>query len=229
MSDDQRWSEVDAYIESTLMPKDAALQQAITRSRDAGLPDIHVTPTQGRLLQILAMSIGARRVLEIGTLGGFSTIWLARALSPGGKLLTLELKPEYARVARSNIEHAGVADRVEIRVGPAADSLKNMTAEADGRFDFVFIDADKESSELYIEQAIRLSRPGTLIVLDNAVREGEVANAHSTDARVHGTRRALELMGRHPRLLASCIQTVGQKGYDGFALALVRDASSAAV
>lgn len=223
MSDEQRWTRVDAYLAATLIPPDAVLEQAIANSREGGLPDIQVTPTQGRLLQILAMSVSARRILEIGTLGGFSTIWLARALAPGGRLITLEIRPEYARVARANIDNAGVGDRVEIRVGPAAEWLQRMTPSADGPFDFVFIDADKESGAVYIEHAVRLSRPGTLIVLDNAVREGQIVDEASTDARVQGTRRSLELMGRHPRLIATCIQTVGEKGYDGFAIALVRE------
>lgn len=223
MSDEQRWTQVDAYLAATLIPPDAAFEKAIANSRAGGLPDIQVTPTQGRLLQILAMSVGARRILEVGTLGGFSTIWLARALAPGGRLITLEIRPEYARVARANIDNAGVGDRVEIRVGPAAESLQGLTPNSDGPFDFVFIDADKESGAVYIEHAVRLSRPGTLIVLDNAVREGQIVDEASTDARVQGTRRSLELMGRHPRLIATCIQTVGEKGYDGFAIALVRE------
>lgn len=222
MTHEQRWTDVDDYLATTLLPRDSVFDKVIQNSRAAGLPEIQVTPVQGRMLQILAMSVGARRILEVGTLGGYSTIWLARGLPAGGRLVTLELNPEHARVAQSNISLAGLSDRVELRVGPAIGALEAMTPSGDGPFDFAFIDADKESGAAYIEHAIRLSRPGTLIVLDNTVREGQIIDSKSPDARVHGTRRALELLGKHPKLDATCIQTVGEKGYDGFALARVR-------
>ncbi|SHN34520.1 O-methyltransferase [Rhizobacter sp. OV335] len=221
MSNETAWREVDDYFCSTLLPADPVLEQALRDSDAAGLPPHAVAPNQGRLLNLLVRLQGARRVLEIGTLGGYSTIWLARALPPGGRVITLEANPVCAEVARINIERAELADRIEIRVGRAADSLPQLLAEGAGPFDFIFIDADKPSNPLYLEWALKLSRPGTAIVGDNVVRHGAVADPHSTDANVQGVRRFLELMAAEPRLSATAVQTVGSKGWDGFSLAIV--------
>lgn len=222
MSDDPRWSEVDEFLTKVVATPDEALTRTVQASQEAELPNIQVSYPQGQMLHILALLTSPRRILEIGALGGLSAIYLARALPADGKLVTLELNADFARVARKNIDQAGVGDRVEIRVGPAQKTLETMTPERDGPFDFVFIDADKDSGATYVEHAIRLSRPGTLILLDNTVRDGEIVNPNTTDPRVQGTVRALKLMGSHPRLVSTCIQTVGCKGYDGFALARVR-------
>ena len=218
----ERWGAVDAYLEEALIPDDAALDAALAASRAAGLPAIHVAPVQGRLLQLLARLAGARRVLEVGTLGGYSTIWLARGLAAGGRIVTLEADPRHAAVARENFARAGVAGVVELREGPALDTLPGVEADGMGPFDLAFIDADKQSAPEYVAWAVRFARPGAIIVLDNVVRGGEVADPHSPDARVQGVRRALALMGEDPRLEATALQTVGAKGYDGFALAVVK-------
>jgi predicted O-methyltransferase YrrM len=212
---------VDEYLNALFAPHDEALASALGASTEAGLPEIQVSPTQGKLLHLLARLRPARAILEIGTLGGYSTIWMARALPPGGRLVTLEFDPKHAAVARANLERAGVSERVEIRVGPALDLLPNVEAEGLGPFDLVFIDADKENNPGYLEWALRLTRPGSLIVLDNIVRSGGVLDASSADASVRGTRRALDMMATDPRLAATALQSVGQKGWDGLAIALV--------
>jgi predicted O-methyltransferase YrrM len=218
------WSGVDTYIEDRLIPQDEALRAAITESRAAGLPAIAVSAAHGRLLQLLARVVGARRILEVGTLGGYSAIWLARGLAPGGELVTLEIDPEHAAVARANIARAGLAESVTVRVGPALESLPVLAAAGGGAFDLVFIDADKANNPHYVEWAVRLGRTGTLIVVDNVVREGAIHDPASRDDAVQGTRRTFEVVGSHPRLAATAIQTVGNKGHDGFLMALVTDA-----
>jgi predicted O-methyltransferase YrrM len=215
------WTAVDGYITGLLVPADPALDAALEASAAAGLPAIGVAPNQGKLLMLLARLQGARRILEIGTLGGYSTIWLARALPPGGRLVTLEADPEYAGVARANLARAGFADVAEVRVGPAAESLPRLAEEGAGPFDVVFIDADKPSTPEYFRWALRLARRGTLIVVDNVVRDGAVIDGDSEDPAVRGIRRFNELAAAEPRVSATAIQTVGSKGYDGFALALV--------
>ena len=214
---DERWAAVDRYLTGVLVPPDPVLDDALRACAEAGMPAAEVSPTQGKLLQLLARLAGARRILELGTLGGYGTIWLARALPDGGRLVTLEADPGYAEVARSNIARAGLAGVVEIRVGPALDTLP----ELDGPFDLIFIDADKANNAEYLGWALALARPGTLIVGDNVVRDGEIADADSGDPHVRGIRRFFELVAAEPRLEATAIQTVGTKGWDGFALALV--------
>jgi predicted O-methyltransferase YrrM len=211
------WQDVDAYIEGRLVPADPALQAALAANAAAGLPAIDVAPTQGKLLNILARMVGARRILEIGTLGGYSTIWLARALPADGRLVTLEAVPRHAAVARENIARAGLGDRVEVRVGAALDSLPGL----EGPFDFIFIDADKPSNPDYLDWALRLSRPGTVIVCDNVIRGGRVADMGNRDPALVGTRALFDRLGDDARLTATAIQTVGAKGWDGFAIALV--------
>jgi predicted O-methyltransferase YrrM len=217
----EQWTAVDRYITEVLVPGDAALEAALEASAAAGLPPINVTPNQGKLLMLLALIQGARSILEIGTLGGYSTIWLARALPAGGRLITLEADPKHAEVARANIARAGLADVVELRQGRALDTLPQLAAERRGPFDLIFIDADKPSNPDYVVWALALSRRGSLIVIDNVVREGAVADAGSDDPSVRGVRRMNELLAAEPRVSATAIQTVGSKGYDGFALALV--------
>jgi predicted O-methyltransferase YrrM len=215
------WTAVDSYFGGLLTPQDPALEAALAANHKAGLPPIDVTPLQGRFLELLVRITGAQRVLEIGTLGGYSSIWLARALPQGGSLLSLELDPHHAAVAEVNLTNAGVADRVEIRVGPALDSLDAMIADSAEPFDMIFIDADKSGYPAYLERSLKLARPGTLIVGDNVVRDGNVADAKSKDANVQGVRRFAELVAADPRLSATVLQTVGVKGYDGFLLAVV--------
>jgi predicted O-methyltransferase YrrM len=221
MNDKTTWEAVDDYLVALLSPSDEALAQALVDSDAAGLPPIAVAPNQGKMLELLAIATGARRILEIGTLGGYSTISLARALPVGGALTTLELEDKHARVARANIERAGLGDVVTIRVGPAAESLRSLVSEEEEVFDFIFIDADKEGYPEYLELSLALAHPGTLIIADNVVRDGEVVNPESTDERVRGVRLFLELAAADPRVSATAIQTVGSKGYDGFALLLV--------
>jgi predicted O-methyltransferase YrrM len=214
-----RWRDVDDYICRKLLPPDPALQAARDANAAAGLPAIDVSPAQGAFLHLLARIAGAGRILEIGTLGGYSTIWLARALPPGGRLVTLEAEPRHAEVARSNIAGAGLAEAVDLRLGPALDTLPAL---AEGPpFDLVFVDADKAGSAAYLEWALRLSRPGTVIVLDNMVRGGDVLDASGTDAAVAGIRHAFDALQADPRLTATALQTVGAKGWDGFAVAVV--------
>jgi predicted O-methyltransferase YrrM len=215
------WVQVDRYFTEQLHLTDPVLDATMQANVAAKLPAIDVAPNQGRFLQLLVALCGARKVLEIGTLGGYSTICMARALPPGGRLITLEYEPAHAAVAQANFERAGIADRVEIRVGAALDSLPQLEKEGAAPFDFIFIDADKPNNPGYLEWAIRLSRPGTLILVDNVVRDGEVADASSKDAGILGTRRMFELMSRDARLSATALQTVGAKGYDGFAMAIV--------
>ncbi|HEY7592872.1 MAG TPA: O-methyltransferase [Actinophytocola sp.] len=213
----EQWDAVDGYFSGLLVGEDAALDAALEASDAAGLPQIAVAPTQGKLLHLIARTRGARRILEIGTLGGYSTIWLARALPADGELVTLEYDPKHAEVARANLARAGLADRVDVRVGAALDTLPGLA----GPFDVVFIDADKPNNPEYFRHALRLSRPGSVIVVDNVVRGGQVANPDSTDPSVLGTRALAELLATEPRVDATMVQTVGSKGYDGFALALV--------
>ncbi len=219
----QIWSEVDEYIERTLVPADDVLQAALAANAEAGLPPHDVSPAQGKLLELLARIQGARKILEIGTLGGYSTIWLARALPSDGQLFTLEIDPARAALARSNLARAGLDGVVTVRTGPALDSLRDLKADGAGPFDLVFIDADKPNNPHYLEWAIELSRRGSLIVADNVVRNGALADGATTDPNAIGVRQCLEQMASHPRLSATALQTVGKKGYDGFALALVLD------
>ena len=222
-SHDATWDAVDHYITETLPHSDDALEAVLKANARAKLPSIDVAPNQGKLLHVLALSKGARRILEIGTLGGYSTIWLARALPSDGSLMSLEFEPRHAEVARANLKLAGLAEKVEIRVGAAADSLAQLVAEGTEPFDLIFIDADKPNNALYLERALQLSQRGTLIIVDNVVREGELADAASTDPAVVGTRAMFTRMAAEPRLCATAIQTVGTKGYDGFAIAVVAD------
>jgi predicted O-methyltransferase YrrM len=220
MNPDQ-WNAVDAYFSEQLVQADAILDSALAESTAAGLPAINVAPNQGKLLMLLAQVMGARRILEIGTLGGYSTIWLARALPADGNLVTLELDPKHAAVAQANFIRAGLNDRIQLRVGPARDSLTALIAEQVAPFDLVFIDADKVSTPEYLRSALHLTQPGSLIIIDNVVRNGAVTDAGSTDPSVQGVREALAMMNADPRLSATALQTVGSKGYDGLALALV--------
>lgn len=222
MSQDQ-WSAVDRYFTEQLHLSDSTLEAAIQANAAAELPVIDVAPNQGKLLQLLARLVRANKILEIGTLGGYSTIWLARALPPDGRLVSLEFSPKHAEVAKSNIQRAGLSDRVQIRVGAALDSLPHIEKEGLAPFDFIFIDADKPNNPGYLGWAIKLARPGTLIIVDNVVRDGAVADASSTDPAIQGTRKMFALMSRDTRLSATALQTVGSKGYDGFAMAVVMD------
>ena len=215
------WTEVDRYFCDLLAPADEKLEAALAANRQAGLPTIDVSPLQGKFLDILVRISGARRILEIGTLGGYSTICMARALPEGGRIVTLEVNPRHADVARANLLNAGVLDRVDIHVGRAIDTLPILASSGAGPFDLIFIDADKPSNSDYLAWALKLSRPGTLIVTDNVVRDGRVVQPESADADVQGVRRFTEMMAAEPRLSATVLQTVGVKGYDGFALAVV--------
>lgn len=217
------WTAVDRYIAAHVVPGDPALDAALADSEAAGLPAIAVTPAVGKLLHLTARLQSAACILEIGTLGGYSTIWLARALAPGGRLVTLEVDPKHAEVARNNIARAGLADCVEIRLGPALETLPQLAAEKCVPFDLVFIDADKENCAAYFDWAIKLSRPGGLIIVDNVIRNGAVVDAGSGDPRVQGVRRLFDLLASEPRVTATVLQTVGAKGYDGFVLAIVGD------
>jgi predicted O-methyltransferase YrrM len=210
---------VDDFLDATVLDDDPVLSAALEASDAAGLPKIAVSAQQGKFLSLLAGAVGARRILEIGTLGGFSTIWLARGAGPDGRVVTLEYEPKHAEVARANLDRAGVGDRVEILVGAALDSLPKVTG---GPFDLVFIDADKENNPGYLEWAVKLTRPGSLVIVDNVIREGSILSPETGDAVVRGTRRALEIMGEHPQLDTAVLQTVGAKHWDGFAFALVK-------
>jgi predicted O-methyltransferase YrrM len=220
---DSTWQAVDDYFERHLALSESALVAALADSSAAGLPAINVTPALGRLLALLAQATGARRILEVGTLGGYSTIWMARALPADGLLVTLELNQHHAAVAQRNIERAGVADRVKIVVAPASDTLRSMIADDAEPFDLVFIDADKERSLEYFEAALALSHPGTLIIVDNVVRNGAVVDANATDPMVLGIQRLVDRLAGESRVSATAIQTVGGKGYDGFLLARVNN------
>jgi len=215
------WAAVDDYIVDALFEADPVLNAVLAANHDQGLPAIDVSPAQAKLLSLLARMQGAKKILEIGTLGGYSTIWMARALPVGGKIVTLELDPHHAKVARSNFERAGVSERVELRVGPALQSLAALNAENAGPFDVIFIDADKPNNPHYLSWAIRLSRPGTVIICDNVIRDGAVLDEDGQDANVEGARAAFSFIGGDKRLQATAIQTVGAKGYDGFAIAIV--------
>jgi predicted O-methyltransferase YrrM len=221
---DQPWGAVDTYLCDLLLEPDPSLSDALEASRAGGLPEINVAPNQGKLLNLLVRSLGARSILEIGTLGGYSTIWMARALPASGRLITLEAEPKHAAVAQTNLEHAGVAGKTEIRLGAALDSLKELADEGVGPFDFIFIDADKENTRGYFEWSLKLSRHGTVIVVDNVVRNGQVADADSTNSQVLGMREWLDYVAGEKRVEVTAIQTVGSKGYDGFALAYVTEA-----
>ncbi|MEO5937489.1 MAG: O-methyltransferase [Sphingomonas sp.] len=215
--EDERWAAVDAYIEGHLLPQDFELDFAVSNSAKRGLDDIAVAPVQGKLLHLMARMVGAKRILEIGTLGGYSTIWLGRALPEDGEMVSLELVGHNAMVARENLAAAGLAGRVKVIDGPALDTLEAMTEP----FDFVFIDADKQNNAAYLDHAIRLSRPGTTIVVDNVVREGGVLDVDSTDERIIGTRALFDSVATNLRLTATAVQTVGVKKWDGFLLAIV--------
>ena len=219
---DELWVDVDRYVEGELVHEDQALSAALRANAAAGLPPIDVSAAQGKFLSLLVRMTGARRVLEIGTLGGYSTIWMARALPGDGQLVTLEYEPRHAEVARSNIERAGLSSKVTVHVGAAVETLPVLAAADPEPFDFIFIDADKPSNPIYLDWAIRLGRSGTVIMLDNVIREGRVLDPGDPDPRIVGTRAAFDMIGRHPRLDATALQTVGAKGWDGFALMIVR-------
>jgi predicted O-methyltransferase YrrM len=223
MTRDQ-WTAVDDYFAGLFAPPDPALDAALQATVDAGLPQMQVSPNQGKLLYLLARAQGARSILEIGTLGGYSAIWLARALPPDGRLITLEINPAHAAVARANIERAGPAAAVEVRLGPAGTTLPQLVEEGAGPFDLVFIDADKQSTPEYLVWTLRLTKPGSLIIIDNVVRNGAVSDPTSADASVQGARQALAALADDPRLVTTALQTVGSKGYDGLAIALVTGA-----
>lgn len=223
---DPKWANVDSYLESKLLRDDTVLEACLRSSREAGLPEIQVSPVHGRLLELIAGASGARRILEIGTLGGYSAICLARALPEGGRLVTLEIEPKHAEVARKNIDRAGLGSKVEIRVGPALETLPKLAAEKVGPFDAVFLDADRPNNRTYIEWALRLTRPGSVIIVDNVVRNGEVADPNQRDPRVAGVREMIDAIATEGRLRATAIQTVGSKGYDGFLLARVQTPES---
>jgi len=222
-SGERGWTAVEEYLVDELVPEAPVLVAARDAGRRAGLPAIEVAPTEGKLLWLLCRVAGARRVLELGTLAGYSTLWFADAVGPDGHVTTLEIDPAHAAVARENFARAGVADRVRLVEGAAGDSAEAMVAQGEEPFDLVFIDADKPGNARYLDLAVRLSHPGTVIVVDNVVRRGQVADAASDDPAVVGSRQVLHALGTHPRLDATALQTVGAKGWDGFALARVRD------
>jgi predicted O-methyltransferase YrrM len=215
------WTAVDRYLTDLLVGSDPVLEATLEANAAAGLPPYDVSPNQGKLLHVLARGQGARRILEIGTLGGYSTIWLARALPPDGHLITLEFDPSYAEVARTNLARAGLSGVAEVRIGPALETLPTIAAAGQGPFDVIFIDADKANNPQYLAWSLELSRRGSLIVVDNVVRNGAVIDAGSDDPSVQGARRLHELLAAEPRVSATAIQTVGSKGWDGFAIAVV--------
>jgi predicted O-methyltransferase YrrM len=215
------WQDVDSYYENLFGLSDPVMEKVLAKSDAGGLPAIQVSPLQGRLLMMLAQMHGVRRILEVGTLGGYSTIWLARALPPDGRLVTLEFEPRHAEVARANIAHAGFSAQVEVRLGKAADSLAAMIAAGEAPFDLVFLDADKQGYPAYLEASLKLIGQGGIIIADNMVRKGAVVDAQSGDASVRGVRQFNEIVARDKRLCATAIQTVGEKGYDGFVIARV--------
>jgi predicted O-methyltransferase YrrM len=220
MSQDQ-WTAVDEYLTQLLVPQDPVLDGVLHASEQAGLPAIHVAPNQGKLLMLFAQMIGAKSILEVGTLGGYSTIWLARALPTDGKLITLEIDPKHAQVAQDNFAQAGFAHQIELRLGSAVDSLQNLVAQAHAPFDMVFIDADKTNNLTYFQYALQLSHVGSLIVVDNVVRGGAVVEANSSDKNVQGVRQLLDALSHEKRVSVTAVQTVGSKGYDGLAIARV--------
>jgi predicted O-methyltransferase YrrM len=217
----EQWDAVDAYLADRLIAPDQALDEVLAANKAAGLPAIDVSPLQGKLLHLLARLIGARRILEIGTLGGYSTIWLARALPEEGLVVTMEANPRHAAVARANFARVGLETRIDLRVGPALEALPVLESQGVGPFDLIFIDADKTNNPNYLAWAIRLGRPGSVIVVDNVVREGAVLTPDNADPSVQGTRKLFDLLASEPRLSATAIQTVGGKGWDGFALAVL--------
>jgi predicted O-methyltransferase YrrM len=217
----ETWSAVDAYVTGKLIGADDALDAALELSESAGLPPINVSPPQGKLLMMLAQVHGARSVLEIGTLGGYSTIWLARGLGPAGRVVTLEVDPKHAKIATANLARAGLSDKVDVLVGPALETLPRLEAEKRGPFDLAFIDADKPNNPAYFAWALKLARKGSVLIVDNVVREGAILDPNDPDPRVQGTRRLFDAMAAEPRVSTTVIQTVGGKGYDGFAVALV--------
>ena len=212
------WGRVDEYIVDKLVDESGALEAALAANEAAGLPAIDVSAAQGKFLNLMVTTTGARRVLEIGTLGGYSTIWMAQALPADGELVTLEFDPHHAEVAERNIARAGLGEAVRVIVGPAAETLPQLAADNPEPFDFIFIDADKPNNPIYLDWAIKLGRPGTVIILDNVIRDGQVIEPDSVDPRVVGTRAAFDMISSHPRLRATALQTVGSKGWDGFAL-----------
>ena len=215
------WKQVDQYFSSQFIAPDAAFDKALEANRKADLPSIDVTPLQGRFLELLVRATGARRVLEVGTLGGYSTLWMARGLPEDGFIVTLELEPRHAEIAKKNLEAEHLANRVELRIGPAADTLAALVREHAAAFDFIFIDADKAGYPEYLQWSMKLSHPGTLIVADNVVRDGKVIDPESPDPNIQGVRRFAELIAAEPRLSTTVLQTVGSKGYDGFAISVV--------
>ncbi|PAE16117.1 methyltransferase [Virgibacillus sp. 7505] len=219
---ENKWTDVDNVFLKSLLPAEEDHEYVLEANREAELPQIDVSPLQGKLLHLMAKIRGAKRILEIGTLGGYSTIWLAKALPAAGKLYTLENHPYYAEVARSNIETAGLEDKAEVIVGNAIDTLPTLYDEQKNVFDFIFLDADKQSYPEYLKWAIKLAAPGAVIIADNVVRRGEVANEQSTDERVQGVQQFLKLLSEEPRIEATAVQTVGSKGYDGFVLGYVK-------
>lgn len=218
---EEQWTTVDELLSSLLVPDDEVLQHALKTSAQAGLPPIQVSPVQGKLLHLLTLSVKARRILEIGTLGAYSSIWLARGLNAGGRLITLESEPLHAKVAQANIRAAGLDSVIDLRLGPALDTLPVLVSEQAGPFDLIFIDADKVNTAHYFQWSLKLSRPGTVIIVDNVVRKGAIADPSSQDPAVQAMRGFLSTLGAEPRVSATAIQMVGAKGYDGFALALV--------
>ncbi|OCT11795.1 methyltransferase [Paenibacillus pectinilyticus] len=221
MSQTKTWEQVDQYITERLIPRDTVLEDVLAANQKADLPAYDVSPAQGKFLNLLVQLQGAKRILEIGTLGGYSTIWLARALPSDGHIVTLELDPHHAQVAQANLALAQVEDKVEIRVGDALEQLAKLRDEGADPFDFIFIDADKPNNPNYLKWALQFSRPGTVIIGDNVIRDGEVIHAKSTDPRVQGVRKFYDLIGNEPRITATAIQTVGSKGYDGFVMGIV--------
>lgn len=219
--DEPLWGRMDDYIANKLVKPDAALDAALAANSAAGLPAIDVSAAQGKFLRLMVRITGARRILELGTLGGYSTIWMARALPADGRLVTLEYEPRHADVARRNIDAAGIGHKVTIHVGAAVDTLPVVAKESSEPFDFIFIDADKPNNPVYLDWAVKLARPGTVIILDNVIRDGKVLDPANPDPRIVGTRAAYDLIARHPRLSATALQTVGSKGWDGFAMMVV--------
>jgi predicted O-methyltransferase YrrM len=225
MMDQQQWTAVDEYLNRKLVGSDPILEEVLAANAEAMLPAFDVAPNQGKLLHLLVRMCGARRVLEIGTLGGYSTIWLARAVPAGGVVVTLESEPKHAEVAAKNIRRAKLEDIVDLRLGSALDTLERLASEGVPPFDFIFIDADKPNNPAYLQWALRLSRPGTIIVGDNVIRDGAILDPNHSDPRVQGVQRFFDALGTERRLTATALQTVGSKGYDGFTLALVEDVS----
>lgn len=218
----QIWKQVDEYVTDLLCPNDRILEEVLAANRKADLPEIDVTAAQGKLLQLLVQMKGAKRVLEIGTLGAYSTIWMARGLPKDGRIITLELDPHHAEVARANIVHAGMEHVIEVRTGNALEQLSILAEENTPPFDMIFIDADKPNNPQYLNWALHFSRPGTVIIGDNVIREGEITNRHSTDPRIQGVRAFYEMLASSERISATAVQTVGSKGYDGFMLGIVQ-------